>query len=124
MKKEACLSLPVLKVDGGASANAMLMVLTLMGTALGIPLGIWLHRYVMGNIRIDMVSYAVRILWPSFAIAVALTVLFAILVDFVMYFRLDRIDMSAELSKMRKDGLLECSRSHFHLNTGSGELGY
>jgi glycerol kinase len=25
MKKEACLSLPVLKVDGGASANAMLM---------------------------------------------------------------------------------------------------
>ena len=76
------------------------MVLTLMGTALGIPLGIWLHRYVMGNIRIDMVSYAVRILWPSFAIAVALTVLFAILVDFVMYFRLDRIDMAESLKSV------------------------
>ncbi|MEA4946887.1 MAG: Crp/Fnr family transcriptional regulator [Oscillospiraceae bacterium] len=40
------------------------------------------------------------------------------------YLSVDRSAMSAELSKMRKDGLLECSRSHFHLNTGSGELGY
>jgi ABC-type antimicrobial peptide transport system permease subunit len=76
------------------------MVLTLMGIACGIPLGIWLHRYVMANIRIDMVSYDVKILPMSFVIAVALTIVFAIIVDFVMYFRLDRINMAESLKSV------------------------
>lgn len=76
------------------------MVLTLMGTAVGVPLGIWLHRYVMSNIRIDMVSYDVRILWQSYAVAIALTVLFALIVDFVMYFRLERINMAESLKSV------------------------
>jgi len=76
------------------------MVLTIMGTALGIPLGIWLHRYVMANIRIDMVSYAVKILPKSFAAAIVLTLFFAVVVDFVMYFRLDRINMAESLKSV------------------------
>lgn len=71
-----------------------------MGTAVGVPLGIWLHRYVMSNIRIDMVSYDVRILWQSYAVAIALTVLFALIVDFVMYFRLERINMAESLKSV------------------------
>lgn len=76
------------------------MVLTLMGIAFGIPLGIWLHRYVMANIRIDMVSYDVRIVPLSFALAVVLTIVFALIVDFVMYFRLDRINMAESLKSV------------------------
>jgi len=76
------------------------MVLTIMGIAVGIPLGIWLHRYVMANIRIDMVSYAVKILPASFAWSVALTLFFAVAVDFFMYFRLNRINMAESLKSV------------------------
>jgi putative ABC transport system permease protein len=54
----------------------------------------------MANIRIDMVSYDVKILPMSFVIAVALTIVFAIIVDFVMYFRLDRINMAESLKSV------------------------
>jgi putative ABC transport system permease protein len=72
-------------------------VLTLMGAAAGIPLGIWLHGFVMGNIRIDMISFDVKILLPSYLLAIALTILFAAIVDFFMYFRLNKINMAESL---------------------------
>ena len=76
------------------------LVLTLMGAGVGIPLGIWLHRYVMNNIRIDMISFDVKILWQSYALAIALTLLFAAVVDFFMYFRLNRINMAESLKSV------------------------
>ena len=76
------------------------MILTLMGTAAGIPVGIWLHRYVMGNIKIDMVSYDVHINWQSYLLAIALTILFAVVVDVFMYSRLDKINMAESLKSV------------------------
>lgn len=72
-------------------------VLTLMGAAVGIPLGIWLHSYVMSNIRIDMISFDEKILLPSYLLAIVLTLLFAAIVDFFMYFRLNKINMAESL---------------------------
>jgi putative ABC transport system permease protein len=54
----------------------------------------------MANIRIDMVSYAVKILPASFVWSVALTLLFAVAVDFFMYFRLNRINMAESLKSV------------------------
>jgi len=76
------------------------MVLTLMGTVVGIPLGIWLLTFVMSNIKIDMVSYIVRLTWVSYAYAIILTIVFAIIVDFVMYFRLNKINMAESLKSV------------------------
>jgi len=76
------------------------LVLTVMGAGVGIPLGIWLHSYVMSNIRIDMISFDVKILWHSYALAIALTLLFAAVVDFFMYFRLNRINMAESLKSV------------------------
>jgi putative ABC transport system permease protein len=72
-------------------------VLTLMGAVVGIPAGIWLHGFVMGNIKIDMISFEVKILPPSYLYAIGLTILFAVIVDFFMYFRLNRINMAESL---------------------------
>ena len=76
------------------------LVLTMMGAAVGIPLGIWLHRYVIDNIRIDMISFDVKILWQSYVLAIVLTLLFAVIVDFFMYFRLNRINMAESLKSV------------------------
>ena len=76
------------------------LVLTAMGAAVGVPLGIWLHGYVMGNIRIDMVRFDVKILPASFALALALTLLFAAVVDFFMIFRLRAVNMAESLKSV------------------------
>lgn len=48
----------------------------------------------MGNIKIDMVSYDVHINWQSYLLTIALTILFAVVVDVFMYSRLDKINMA------------------------------
>jgi putative ABC transport system permease protein len=73
------------------------LALTVMGALAGIPLGIWLHGYVMNNIHVDMLTFDAQINLPSYLIAFAATLLFAVVVDFFMYFRLDRINMAESL---------------------------
>jgi putative ABC transport system permease protein len=76
------------------------IVLTLMGAVVGVPVGIWLHRYVMNQIRIDMVSFNSVIHGRSYLIALALTVVFAVVVEVFLYFRLDRINMAESLKSV------------------------
>jgi len=76
------------------------IVLTLMGAAVGIPVGIWLHRYVMSQIKIDMISFNTVIYGRSYLIALALTAGFAVFVEIFLYFRLDRINMAESLKSV------------------------
>ena len=73
------------------------LVLTLIGSLVGIPLGIWLHGFVMGQLSFDMVSFHVVIKPLSYVFAVAMTFLFAFGVDLVMRPRLAKIDMVESL---------------------------
>lgn len=58
-----------------------------------------LHAFVMAQIRIDMIRFDVRVLPISYALAVALTFVFAILVNFVPGL-LEKINMAeSELHK-------------------------
>lgn len=76
------------------------IVLTLMGAAVGIPPGIWLHGYVMSQIQIDMISFNAVIRGPSYLAALALTVIFTVIVEVFLYFRLDRINMAESLKSV------------------------
>ncbi len=76
------------------------IVLTAMGTAFGIIPGIALHRFVMAQIKIDMVSFAVKILPQSYLYAVALTFVFSIAVDLIMRRKLSRISMTESLKSV------------------------
>ena len=76
------------------------LALTALGAAVGIPIGIWLHQYVMSNIKIDMVTFDVHINPPSYLYAILYTFAFALLVDFVMFFKLKRINMAESLKSI------------------------
>ena len=76
------------------------MVLAVLGAGVGIPLGILLHRFVMAQIQIDMISFYVHIAPESFLLGVALTFVFACFVNFVLQFKLDRIDMAESLKSI------------------------
>lgn len=73
------------------------VVLTLIGAAVGVPMGIALHRYVMSQIKIDMITFHVRIAWQSYLLALALCLLFALIVDLFLRIRLRRIDMAESM---------------------------
>lgn len=73
------------------------LVLTLLGSLLGIPLGIWLHAFVMSQLSFDMVNFHVVVKPLSFLFSVALTFVFAFCVDVFMRPRLERINMVESL---------------------------
>jgi putative ABC transport system permease protein len=76
------------------------IVLTALGALLGLALGTALHSYVMAQIRIDMMHFETRIVPTSYLLALAFTFLFAIIVDVVMYFKLERINMAEALKSI------------------------
>lgn len=76
------------------------MILTLLGAAVGLVLGVWLHRFVMRQIVVDLVYFPVRVRPLSYLIAVALTFAFTLIVDRLMSFRLERIDMAESLKSV------------------------
>ncbi|MGN0556627.1 MAG: ABC transporter permease, partial [Acutalibacteraceae bacterium] len=75
-------------------------VLTALGALLGIPLGRLLHLFVMSKINIDMVSFDVKVTALSVVFSVVLTFVFSVAVDFLMYFKLQKIDMAQSLKSV------------------------
>ena len=73
------------------------VVLTVFGALLGLPLGQLLHRFVMEQIRVDLIHFELRIVPSSYLWTLAFTFLFVAIVDGFMYFRLERIHMAEAL---------------------------
>lgn len=76
------------------------LVLTLMGIVVGLPLGVWLHRFVMQQIQVDMVAFKIAILPISYGLSVVIVLLFLKVVDVVMRRKIDHIDMAESLKSM------------------------
>jgi len=76
------------------------MTLTVAGSLLGLVLGKLLLDFVMMQIRIDMVWFKTMISRESYLIAIGLTLLSAIIVDFVFYFKLQKINMAEALKSV------------------------
>ena len=73
------------------------VILAVLGTLLGLPMGKLLHAFVIRNVKIDMIYFRLRILPVSYVCAVAITFLFVAIVDGFMYLRLERIHMAEAL---------------------------
>jgi putative ABC transport system permease protein len=71
-----------------------------MGAAVGLPAGFALLNFIMSQIKVDMVWMPARLLPVSYVWAVALTILSALLVDLVLYFKLDKINMAEALKSV------------------------
>ncbi len=76
------------------------LVLSAMGTAVGLVFGKLLLEFVMSQIKIDFVWFQARALVPSYLWSVLLTILTAFLVDFIFYFKLEKINMAEALKSV------------------------
>ena len=76
------------------------IILTLIGSLLGLVLGHYLHAFIMNQIQIDAVAFDVHVTPFSFCLSVALTLLFNQFVNFFMSKKLERIDMAESLKSV------------------------
>ncbi len=76
------------------------IVITLLSTAPGLPAGILLHRFVMEQIKIEAVSFNIRIFPMSYLYALAVTFGLTILVNLILISKIDRIPMAESLKSV------------------------
>lgn len=76
------------------------LVLTALGCVVGIPAGIWLHRFVMDRVQVDMVAFRIRIDFGSFLLAILLTLLITLVVDGMLMPKINRIHMAESLKSV------------------------
>ena len=76
------------------------LALTVVGALLGLVFGKLLLIFVMSQIKIDMVWFTVLTEPVSYLWSIGLTLLSALVVNFVFYFRLDKINMAEALKSV------------------------
>ena len=73
---------------------------TVLGVLLGLPMGVALNSMILYTVEIDFLKFPHVVLGSSFALAAALSALFALLVNGFTYARLVRIDMVGALKSV------------------------
>ena len=76
------------------------IILTVLGTIFGLFLGILLHNYTLSATEMDYTMFPRIIQNISYVYATVLTLGFSFLVNFVMYFKLKKIDMVESLKSI------------------------
>lgn len=76
------------------------VLLTLMGSIVGVVLGKALHQFVIETVEVDAAMFGRSIYLPSFLYSLAFTVGFSFIVNGIMYWKLKRIDMVESLKSM------------------------
>jgi len=76
------------------------LILTAAGSVIGLGLGWLLLIFVISQIKIDMVWFKVVIEPVSYVLSIVLTLVSALVVDFVFYFKLDTINMAEALKSV------------------------
>lgn len=76
------------------------VILTILGIIFGEGLGMLLHRFIMLTVEIDNMMFGRNIDWPSFIFSALLTVVFAVLVNIVMFYKLKKVKMVESLKSV------------------------
>lgn len=76
------------------------LILTFIGALVGLGLGKLFHAFVMSQVQVDQVSFAVRILPISYLYSVLITFVFAFVVNLFMGKKLDRVSMTESLKSV------------------------
>ena len=84
-------------IQGLLPGLATSIQMTLAAVAVGIPLGFLLHRYVMAQIEMDMITYDLRITLLSFVYALLFVLGFSAIVNLIMRAKIEKIDMAESL---------------------------
>lgn len=76
------------------------VVLTAIGALVGLWLGKYLHMFVMNAVKVDLVTFDVKIKPLSYVYSILLTIAFAWFVNWVMGRKLERISMTESLKSV------------------------
>jgi putative ABC transport system permease protein len=76
------------------------LLLSAMGVIVGMAGGWYLLQFVMSEIRVDMVWFVATLKPASIILGAVLTMLAACLVDFLLYFKLEKINMAEALKSV------------------------
>lgn len=76
------------------------VLLTIIGIFLGEFLGILLHRFIMVTVEMDNMMFGRNVDLISFIISAVLTVVFSVLVNIVMYYKLKNVKMVESLKSV------------------------
>ncbi len=75
-------------------------ILSLIGAGAGLILGYFMHQFVMSKVVVDMVSFDVYIKPVSYVYSFLLTLIFAWLINRIMTFKLERVNMAESLKSV------------------------
>ena len=76
------------------------LLLSVMGAVLGLPAGKLLLNFVMSQIKIDMLWIGSMVTPLSYILAFIMTMLSAVIVDFIFHFVLEKINMAEALKSV------------------------
>ena len=76
------------------------LILVIVGIIFGLPLGFALHRFIMAQINVDMVSFNVVIEPSSYIYTVITVLVFTFIVDRIMRMKLRKINMAEALKSI------------------------
>ena len=76
------------------------IILTILGIALGQVLGKHLCTYLIRTMELDFVMFGRQAKGSDYLMSVLLSVIFALIVNFLMYFRMKKIDMVQSLKSV------------------------
>ena len=76
------------------------IILTILGIALGQVFGKYLCTYLIRTIELDFVMFGRQAKGRDYLLSVLLSLIFALAVNFLMYFRMKKIDMVQSLKSV------------------------
>ena len=76
------------------------MILSIIGILVGLVIGIFLSRYIVATIEMDIVMFERKVNAISFVYATAFTLVFSIFVNIFMYKKINNISMVESLKSI------------------------
>lgn len=87
-------------MEVGAYVYRENILLTIIGAGVGVVLGKVLHLFVVETVEVEQTMFGRNITLNSYLLAIAFTILFSVIVNGVMYFKLKKIDMVESLKSV------------------------
>lgn len=76
------------------------IILTIIGTLVGLVMGIFLHRYIMITVEMENIMFGLKVNFKSYIYSMILTIVFSVLVNLAMHYKLKNVEMVESLKSV------------------------
>ncbi len=73
------------------------LILTVIGALMGLIFGVFLHAYIMKQVKTDMIYFTAKIFFQSYIFAFLIVLAFAIIACLIMQIKLKKVNMAESL---------------------------